>query len=105
MGYLVRRYCTEKRPCEVPELLRFRWLAGRGQHNRNPSSGPLKFPKLRHAAPRGWAECNVRAAWILGKVCSEGRFGNPPEACRLRALEAALFMIGYELPRHDRRQP
>ena len=45
-----------------------------------------------------WAECNIRAAWILGVVCREGRFGGLVQDRQLRALEAALFMIGYELP-------
>ncbi len=98
MGYLVKRYCTEKQLCEVPELLQFRWLAGRGNHNRNPSMDSLQFPRLSHVNPRAWAECNVRAAWVLGEVAGEGSFGELPANRRLRALEAALFMIGYELP-------
>lgn len=53
------------------------------------------------ASPRRWAECNVRAAWVLGAVRREGRFGSLPPRRRPRALEAALFMIGYELPRPD----
>ena len=92
---------------EVPRLLQFPWQPGRSGHNRNPSSGSLKFPRLSYTRPgrKTWAECNVWTAWILGEVCGEGRFGNLHEAYRLRALEAALFMIGYELPRHDPRQP
>lgn len=106
MGYLVRLWwratrpdCADEEICQVPELLRFRWLAGRGGRNRDPSAGWLRFPALSHADPRTWAECNVRAAWVLGEVRGEGRFGELPETHRLRALEAALFMIGYELPR------
>ena len=98
MGYLVKRYCAEKKLCEVPALLRFRWLAGRGRHNRKPSAGSLWFPPLSAAYPRRWAECNVWAAWVLGEVACEGRFGKLCANRRLRALEAALFMIGYELP-------
>ena len=108
MGYLVRLWwraarpdCGGKETCQVPELLRFRWLPGKGNHHRDPSAGCLSFKKLSHVDPRRWAECNVWTAWILGEVCGEGRFGNLPEAYRLRALEAALFMIGYELPRHS----
>ena len=98
MGYLVRRYCTDKELCEIPRLLRFRWLAGRGRHDRNPSAGSLHFHRLSHADPRMWAECNVWAAWVLGAVSCEGKFGELPVNRRLRAIEAALFMIGYELP-------
>ena len=98
MGYLVRKHCREAGLDSVPDLLHFRWGAARGRHNRNPSSGALRFKMLSAASPRSWAECNVRAAWVLGEVCGEGRFGGLPPARRLRALEAALFMIGYEIP-------
>ena len=50
------------------------------------------------ANPRTWAECNLWAAWILGEMCREGRFGGLAPRRQMRALEAALFMIGYELP-------
>ena len=98
MGYLVRRYCIDEKLCEVPALLQFRWLAGKGNHNRNPSVGSLQFPRLSHTDPRRWAECNVWAAWVLVEVACEGRFGELCANRRLRALEAALFMIGYQLP-------
>lgn len=101
MGYLVQRHCTDAAMNNVPDLLHFRWGPARGDQNRDPSSDSLRFKRLPYASPRKWAECNVRAAWVLGEVCGEGRFGDLPPARRLRALEAALFMIGYKLP--DRR--
>ena len=97
MGYLVQRYCTKAGLDHVPPLLRFRWGAARGRHNRNPSKGLLCFSRLT-ANPPTWAKCNIEAAWILGEVCHEGRFGDLVPHRRLRALEVALFMIGYELP-------
>ena len=98
MGYLVQRYCVSAHVCSVPSQLRFRWGAAQGRQNRNPSTCSLRFPRFTYASPRTWAECNLWAAWILGEVCREGRFGGLPPHCQLRALEAALFMIGYELP-------
>ena len=98
MGYLVQRYCVRIRVHPVPVLLRFRWGVARGRHNRNPSTRSLRFPRLTAASPRRWAECNLQAAWVLGELCREGGFGGLPPHRRLRALEAALFMIGYELP-------
>lgn len=99
MGYLVQRYCRSAGLRQVPTLLQFRWGAAKGgKHNRNPSLGSLRFPMLTAANPRTWAECNIEAAWILGEVCCEGRFGGLDPRRQLRALEAALFMIGYELP-------
>ena len=102
LGYLVRKYCEENGRTVVPPRLRFRWHQGKGLHNRDPSTPTLHFPRLSHDGPRGpraWAECNLRAAWILGAVCENGRFGRLHPRLRLRAVEAALFMIGYELPR------
>ena len=101
MGYLVRQHCRDAGLNAVPDLLHFRWGPARGDHNRNPSSGSLVFKMLSAASQESWAVCNVRAAWILGEVCGEGRFGTLPPARRLRALEAALFMIGYEIPAGD----
>ena len=99
MGYLVQKHCKEAGLDRVPDLLHFRWGEARsGKQNHDPSSGSLQFKKLRYYSPRKWAECNVWAAWVLGKVCGEGRFGNLLPDVRMRALEAALFMIGYELP-------
>ena len=98
LGYLVWLCCVEQRLEQIPEPLRFRWHPGQGGHNRDPSRGTLQFPMLNHGGPRTWADCNVRAAWILGAVRDEGRFGDLDPRRRLRALEAALFMIGYELP-------
>ena len=101
LGYLVRKYCEEKRRTAIPPQLRFRWHRGKGSHNRDPSTPTLRFPRLGYKpplGPRAWAECNLWAAWILGAVCDKGRFGGLPPGRRLRALEAALFMVGYELP-------
>ena len=98
MGYLVQTHCTDGALDKVPDLLHFRWGPAKGDHRRDPSSGTLGFTMLTPASPRKWAECNVRAAWVLNEVCGEGRFGDLPPGRRLRALEAALFMIGYELP-------
>ena len=98
MGYLVQRYCVSACICPVPPQLCFRWGAARGRHHRNPSTRSLRFPRLTAANPRAWAECNLWAAWILGEVCREGRFGSLVPHRQLRALEAALFMIGYQLP-------
>ncbi len=103
MGYLVKKYCEEKRLRFVPDLLHFRWGEGKSGvngPNRNPSSGSIQFKKLRHAPSgiRKWVECNVWAAWILGEMKDEGKFDCLKPHLRLRSLEAALFMVGYEIP-------
>ena len=102
MGYLVRLYSQCSGATEVAPLLHFRWSHGKGQQHRDPSSTKFKFETLQYC-PQGrheWVKCNLRLAWILGEVCNEGYFTKylPPER-RMRALESALFMIGYDLPR------
>ena len=45
-----------------------------------------------------YADSNLKAAWILGKLADieEGDFSKVCRKKRVRALEAALFMIGYQ---------
>jgi hypothetical protein len=38
------------------------------------------------------------AAWLLGQLANAPCLAPLPRARRIRALEAALFMIGYDLP-------
>ena len=101
LGYLVLTYCIERDLNRVPRLLRFGIAPARGR-NRNPSLCSWRFPQLCSNSRR-WAECNLWAAWILGEVCNEGSFVSVPRRHRLRAIEAALFMIGYELPQKMKR--
>ena len=64
--------------------------------NRNPSRSGFKFPKLNlqkdfHAL---WM---IYASWLLKAALTEQQSKFSELACPLRALEAALFMIGYDL--------
>jgi hypothetical protein len=61
----------------------------------------MRFPRLG-ANPELHARCNVMAAWLLGDLARSECFGELGERRRVRALEAALFMVGYELPIADR---
>ena len=100
MGYLVRHYYEQCSSDGVAKLLHFRWSQGRSRRNRDPSSDRFKFGRLGYGTRNAmrWAECNLWTAWILGEVRNEGKFGDLPKQRRLRALEAALFMAGHELP-------
>lgn len=102
LGYLVRCHLGADATA-IPETIRFPWGAGQGslrgdaRKNRNPSSPALRFPALR--ATRQHAIANVRAAWLIGALGQSGEFGTIEPARRLLALQSALFMIGYEIPR------
>ena len=99
LGYLMRLHCEKAGLKAVPEPLIFRWQPGKASTTAIRPPARSSSPRLHASQPRQWAQCNVQAAWLLGEVTGEGRFGElPSRRCRLRAIEATLFMIGYELP-------
>jgi hypothetical protein len=102
LGRLVRDYCLDANLMRVPELLRFPWSPPKeaknmsSPKNRNPSSDGYKFPKLNNQKDYH-ALWTIYASWLLKDTLSNylSRFSMCPSP--LRALEAALFMIGYDL--------
>jgi hypothetical protein len=40
---------------------------------------------------------NVKASWLLSKTVEKVKESNPDSKIKLRELEAALFMIGYDI--------
>lgn len=98
LGLLVRRYLEhDKDSKNVPESLAFHY--GRAKNtkvNRNPSNKDFMFPGLGASSP-AHIRSNIKANWILqdlrgGDLGSFSSLHNP-----LRAIEAALFMIGYRV--------
>lgn len=75
---------------------------------RDPSEAELIFPALRAALP--YVRWNIRANWLLNAVldhpaAQSSRFLElASRSEQLRALEAALFMIGYDLPGEAKRK-
>ena len=59
--------------------------------NRNPHgfTGIRGMPKKKHV------DSNLKAAWLLGELSSQGQFARLPAEHRVMALQSALFMIGY----------
>lgn len=101
LGLLVRKYCEEKELVSVPENLTFAWGNKRGDHlkTRNPSSIRYKFPTL--STPKRHLENNIRANWLLTEILqgTNSSFGTLEKTKQLRALECALFMVGYHVKR------
>ena len=106
MGWLVMKYCCDRKLTSRPDGLRFPWAPAKeaqntvAPKNRDPSlECDFKFPRLRRGHHH--ALWNMRASWVLSEALAhpsarasrfhEG-FGNP-----LRKLEMGLFMIGYDL--------
>lgn len=103
LAWFVTRWCIETRRERVPDTLAFPCLIAKENQNpqhpkiRNPSHRRFKFPTLRHH-PATFAHWNMRASWILQAALDSAagsRFKNSKSP--LRALEAALFMWGYDL--------
>lgn len=79
---------------KVPEYLRFRCLPAQGNHIRNPRQDV--FPQMNNS-DHMHAKWNVRANWILSEALAISRQNNPPLSWSLREIEAALFVMGYDL--------
>lgn len=102
LGWLVVRFCQDQGLVKVPMCLSFPWSPAKegvkavNPKNRNPGHGPLEFPRLysgyKHAA------ANLRANWLLSEIIAQSKSEFLNEESPLRALESALFMIGYDLP-------
>lgn len=110
LGWAVRKFCEAQGLTSVPAELSFPWAPAKSTpnhpapKNRDPSSTALSFPKLTSGPLH--AEWNLKASWILkaalfSSAGQTSQFGSDPDldtpALQLRAVEAALFMIGYDL--------
>jgi len=105
LGYLVRKFCEDKLLDEVPEELSFAWGRGREyqykgvkENRRNPGNNKYKFSELGNNQKRH-TENNIKANWLLREILSttDSKFNKVDEKFQLRALETALFMIGYRV--------
>lgn len=112
LGWIVVKYCQEKKLSSVPRELAFPWAPSKeGPHakspkNRDPGQSNFCFPRLIAGAHH--AEWNLKASWILAEVlvrAPASAFAGPCAVSALRRLEAALFMIGYDLPRNGNNAP
>ena len=96
LGYAVALWANQRNRPTVPDELQFPWAPAKsGRQNRDPGLAiavahrGYAFPKL-HPGPNH-ACANVYASWLMLDVAIQ--IGITP-----RQLEAALFMIGYDLP-------
>ena len=107
LGWAVVKFCHASGLTSIPQALSFPWAPAKSAAGdpspklRNAGCSTLIFPKLRSGAAH--AAWNLKASWLLAAVLEQvstkssgfNQLGNI--AARLRALEAALFMIGYDL--------
>lgn len=100
LGSGVVKYCEQNSLKEVPKELCFPHAPFRGgKHKRDASVNTLKFPILRSGQHH--MQWNLKASWLLESVLKHENAKNTKffryGENALRALEAALFMIGYDL--------
>ena len=96
LASLVRLFCEERKRTEVPATLAFGIPPTQARAPRDPSCGTLVFPRIR--TPRRYVESNVMAAWLLDELSQQPPFAEPG-ADRRRALQSAMFMVGYTVYR------
>ena len=96
LASLVRLFCEESKRREVPSPLAFGIPPSQARALRDPSCRTLVFPRIW--APRRYAESNVMAAWLLDVLSEQSPFAELESECQ-RALQSALFMIGYTVYR------
>jgi hypothetical protein len=105
LGLMVRKFLEDQAMVSVPKELSFAWGKGKesvykisNENKRNPGNEKYKFPELLNN-PKRHAENNIRANWLLRAMIdqTESSFRALQNEVQLRALEAALFMIGYQV--------
>lgn len=83
----------------LPDTLHFRRMTGRPGHQRDASSADYKFKSAdnNHGAH---AESNIMANWVICAALAQagGEFCGRKGDAALRAIEAAMFVVGYDLP-------
>jgi hypothetical protein len=119
LSWFVAKWCeTSASLPGVPELLCFPCMRPKEAEDaptrkvRNPTCGSYRFPWLNSAStPALHARWNLRSSWILHAALTKAEEMAQPrlpnrahtttpfhaEASPLRALEASLFMWGYDL--------
>ncbi len=101
LGLLVREFCKSIDCKTVPPELSFLWGDQNSENplNRNPSTEPYLFRKLPGKGGAEWARVNILANWVLGSAVAKSKAKWCQGGDGLRRVEAALFTIGYEIPR------
>lgn len=95
LGLIVKRYWkTDHSQEKLPAEISFSYPEGRGG-NRNASDGLIVFKKVSNEIQH--AKCNIRANWIVEAALKNSDFSlksTDDITTKMRAIEAALFMIG-----------
>lgn len=103
LGMLIANWCDAYGMRDVPDPLRLHWMPSKEGPNaepkaRDPSIEPFRFSQLTGTnANFNHAKSNVRANWIIELVLEQIEQIDKKTSWTARRIEAALFMIGYDL--------
>jgi hypothetical protein len=107
LGLMGRLFAEDKGLVSIPPAIEFSFGSGRvsgEQHRdrRDPSHGRYRFPRFNGNSKLHLND-NIKASWLLKSVADNtaSRFALLPQEGlldeRLTAIQAALFMIGYDV--------
>jgi hypothetical protein len=104
LGRVLLKHLQATEAADVPDDLKLCWTRRTaGYKRRDPAAHGLKLP-VWDGDDREHLWSNVRANWILREALTDSKFEaevyRHPErypVTPLRALEAALFMLGYDV--------
>lgn len=106
LGYLVTLFMDEEELKVLPEQLKFAWKNGQSAANRNPSitDKNWNFPMMVPHNDKLHAMCNIHTNWILEAALKRNgySFSGKHGQDALRAVESALFMLGYDFPERSK---
>lgn len=101
LGLLVKQYLTDRNSDQIPDVLHFAYANARPTqadagliNRRNPSNNRYTFQALNNN-PARHIRNNLHANWLLKEISQQTMFNQTDNP--IRALESALFMIGYSV--------
>lgn len=96
LGYLVRLFLQQSGTRNVPNQLLYGWGGAKTKGvNRNPSTETYRFPGLWQGAEKD--RSHARMMFLASDLIDHARRQTSPQT-NSRDWEAALFMVGYEVP-------
>ncbi|TIC80338.1 hypothetical protein [Crenobacter intestini] len=107
LAWLVWRWSQEQ-GYAMPEALRFACMAPKSRKLcRTPDSRQMPYFAASGAVRQHHkhAQWNLRANWLVAEVLAKAKRQRPGFSWRSRELEAALFVMGYDLTAALKRQP
>lgn len=101
LSWYVVKFSESSGESIIPKELKFACMKAKGgKQTRNPSNKSYDFEYTKLYKPEIHAMWNIRSSWILKAaldLMGNSKYQSNPNVDPLRALEAALFMWGYDL--------